>query len=100
MEFSYNAAGRNSGSGDFNNEPIKLISIPSFGAELSIEYKVIVRSGVTPVPGGNGTSVPSGYTVDQSECQDVLLRAVGGCEIFNTAAGPLDDMLFKGGFEG
>jgi hypothetical protein len=32
-----------------------LISIPSFGAELSIEYEVIARSGATPVPGGTGT---------------------------------------------
>ena len=27
----------------------------SFAAELSIQYKVIAKSGVTPIPGGVGT---------------------------------------------
>ncbi len=43
--------------------------------------------------------VPPGYTKNETECQGVPLRAIGGCEIFNTAADPSPDVLFRGGFE-
>ena len=29
-------------------------ALPSFGAELSIQYEVVARSGITPIPGGVG----------------------------------------------
>ena len=44
-------------------------------------------------------SVPSGYTVNESECRNVPLQETGGCEIFNVKAQQSEDVLFSGGFE-
>jgi len=44
-----------------------MTAFPSFGAELSIEYELIARSGATPVPGGNGgtfTSIGGAPAID------------------------------------
>ena len=73
---------------------------PQLASEAAPAEFSITGSNPSATCTATENSVPSGYTADQSECQDVPLRAVGGCEIFNTAVGPLDDMLFKGGFEG
>ena len=32
-----------------------MTALPSFGADLSVQYELVARSGVTPVPDGTGT---------------------------------------------
>jgi len=72
---------------------------PQLASEASPAVFNITGSNPTATCTATENSVPPGYTADQSECQEVPLIAVGGCEIFNTAVEPSDDMLFKGGFE-
>ena len=72
---------------------------PQFASEASPAVFDITGSNPSSKCTATENSVPPGYTVNESECHDVPLIAVGGCEIFNTAAEPSDDMLFRGGFE-
>ena len=53
-----------------------MISIPSFGAELSIEYEMIARSGVTPVPGGSGAYAGFGGVPAIDDEGNVVFKAL------------------------
>ena len=57
---------------------LAMTAFPLFGAELSIEFEVVARSGVTPVPGGDGTITGfSGYpAIDSSG--NIVFTATGG----------------------
>jgi hypothetical protein len=55
-----------------------LTGVPSLVADLSIEYEVIARSGVTPVPGGSGSFTGFGGVPAIDDEGNVALTGGGG----------------------
>jgi len=52
----------------------------SFGADLSVEYTVIARSGVTPIPGGVGKFIGFGSVPAIDNNGNVVFAAAGGLD--------------------
>ena len=55
-----------------------MAAFPSFGAELSVQYELIARSGVTPIPDGDGAF--TGFSIYPAIDSDgnVVFTAAGG----------------------
>ena len=58
-----------------------LTALPSLAANLSIEYEVIARSGITAVPGGNGPFVSFGGVAAIDDEGNVAFTGGGGGQL-------------------
>ena len=57
-----------------------MAAFPSFGASLSVQYTLIARSGVTPIPNGVGTFTDVGGVPAIDEAGNVFFTATGGAD--------------------
>ena len=57
-----------------------MTSLSSFGADLSIQYEVIARTGVTPIPNGVGTFTGVGSNPAIDSEGNVMINAYGSSQ--------------------
>jgi hypothetical protein len=59
---------------------LTLAALPSFGEELSVQYSLVARANVTPIPAGLGTFKTFGSSPAVDNIGNVLFTAVGGLD--------------------